>query len=69
MNSRTAVLTDPSPNRISRSKQDSFMLRTKRTAYAFRFGDLGGNFTDWTPAVESIARNSSVNSGSRSWMR
>lgn len=35
------------------------MLRTKRSACAFRFGDLGGSFTDWTPVV----RNGSYDPG------
>ena len=35
---------------INRSKQDSLMLRTNHSAWAFKFGDRGGSFTDSTPA-------------------
>ena len=48
MNSRTAFRRLFSPNKIIRSKQDSVMLRTKRSAQLFRFGDRGGSFTDST---------------------
>src|SRR5580658_7110850 len=64
-----AVRNDPSPKKISRSKQDSLMLRTNRSAWAFKFGDRGGSFTDSTPASAIIFKNSAVNSGSRSWIR
>jgi hypothetical protein len=46
-------------------QHDSLILRTNRSAWAFRFGDRGGNFTDCTPALASMVRNSSVKSGSR----
>jgi hypothetical protein len=42
------------------------MLRTKRSAWAFKFGDRGGSFTDSTPVSVIIFKNSAVNSGSRS---
>ena len=45
------------------------MVRTNLSAWAFRMGDLGGNFTDFTPTLPRISRNSSVNKGSRSWIR
>src|ERR1700733_12584104 len=60
-----AVCNDASPKKIGRSKQDSLMLRTNRSAWAFRFGDRGGSFTDSTSASAIIFRNSAVNSGSR----
>src|SRR5262245_47022853 len=37
-----AAQTDPSPNRIIRSRQDSLIVRTNRSACAFKFGELGG---------------------------
>jgi hypothetical protein len=52
--------------KISRSKQDSLMLRTNLFAWAFKFGDRGGSFTDSTPVSAIIFKNSEVNSGSRS---
>src|SRR5271156_1016575 len=60
-----AVRNDASPKRIKRSKQDSLMLRTNRSAWAFKFGDRGGSFTDSTPASAIIFKNSAVNRGSR----
>jgi hypothetical protein len=33
------------------------MVRTKRSAYAFKFGDRGGNLTDSIPASASVRRN------------
>src|SRR5436309_14862009 len=35
----TAVRNDCSPNKIRRSKQDSLILRTNRSAWAFRLGE------------------------------
>lgn len=52
--------------RIIRSRQDSLMLRPKRSAYAFRFGDRAGSFTEFTPASVSMLRNSAVNNEARS---
>jgi len=49
--------------------QDSLIVRTKRSAYAFRFGFRAGSFADVTPASLSLFRNSSVNNGSRSWIK
>src|SRR5437879_3524367 len=49
--------------------QPSFIVRTNLSAYAFKFGDRGGNLTDWMPASASVLRNSFVYSGSRSWIR
>jgi hypothetical protein len=40
------------------------MLRTKRSAYAFRFGLSAGNVSDSTPASVGVRRKLSVNSGS-----
>lgn len=65
------VLMDRPPQRalaekIIRSRQDSLMLRTNRSACAFRFGDRGGGFTGFTPAQAIMAKNSAVDSGSRS---
>ena len=39
------------------------MVLTKRSACAFRFGERGGSFTDRTPLVASVSRNSAVNNG------
>src|ERR1700682_3973361 len=64
-----AVRNDSSPNRIVRSRQDSLMVRTNLSACAFRFGDRGGSFTDFTPTSATMSKNSIVNSGSRSWIR
>ena len=69
MNSEIAVLRAPSPNRIICSRKDSMIVRTNLSACAFRFGDRGGNFSDFTPALPISSRNSAVNSGSRSWIR
>jgi len=40
-----------SPNKIIRSRQDSLIVRTNRSACAFKFGEDGGNFTDFTPTL------------------
>src|SRR5262249_14811655 len=56
-------------NRINRSRHDSLILRTKRSANAFRLGDFGGSRTVSTPAAARVSRNVAVNSGSRSWRR
>src|SRR5579859_2086516 len=69
MNSWMVLRNEPSPNRIIRSKHDSLMVRTKRSAWAFRFGERGGSFTGCTPVVASVSRNSAVNNGSRTWIR
>jgi hypothetical protein len=45
------------------------MVLTDRSAWAFKFGDRGGSFTDFTPLTASVPRSSAVNSGSRSWIR
>jgi hypothetical protein len=34
--------------------QDSLMLLTNLSAWGFKFGDRGGNFTDFTPADSSV---------------
>src|SRR5215510_5061381 len=52
-----------------RSKLDSLMVRTNRSAYAFRFGDRGGRRTTCTSAAASVSRKARVNRGSRSWIR
>jgi hypothetical protein len=44
-----AARNDASPKKIMRSTHDSLMLRTNLSAWAFRFGDRGGSFTDSTP--------------------
>src|SRR5215831_8502243 len=36
-----AFRTEPSPNRIIRSRHDSLMVLTKRSAWALRLGDRG----------------------------
>ena len=41
------------------------MVRTKRSAWAFKFGEWGGSFTDCTPVLFRISTNSVVNKGSR----
>src|SRR3954465_9055775 len=64
-----ALLRDASPKKIRRSRHDSLIERTNLSAYAFRFGDCGGNFIAFTPTLARIHRNSVVNSGSRSWIR
>ena len=69
MNCAMALLNECSPNRIIRSRQDSLIVRTNLSAWAFRLGDRGGNFTHFTPTLPRISRNSAVNSGSRSWIR
>ena len=43
-----AFRNEPSSNRISRPRQDSLIVLTKRSAWAFKFGELSGNFTDST---------------------
>ncbi len=58
-----------SPTRIRRSRHDSLMLRTKRSANALRFGERGGSRTGSTPALANVSRNAAVKSGSRSWIR
>jgi hypothetical protein len=58
------VRNGSSPNKIIRSKHDSFIVLTNCSAYAFKLGDRGGNFTDFTPESARIRRNSAVNSGS-----
>src|SRR5215470_602585 len=58
-----------SPNKIIRSKHDSLIVRTNRSACAFKLGLRGGSFTEATPASASRLRNSAVNNGSRSWIR
>ncbi len=50
-----AFRNEPSPNRIMRSKHDSLIVLTKRSAYAFRFGERGGNFTDFTPLASRVS--------------
>jgi hypothetical protein len=40
-----------SPNRIKRSKQDSLIDLTKRSAHVFKFADCGGSFTHVTPTL------------------
>ena len=45
------------------------MVRTKRSAKAFRLGERAGSRTGVTPAAASVSRTASVKSGSRSWMR
>jgi len=40
------------------------MVLTKRSARAYKFGELGGNFTVLTPLASMIFENSSVNRGS-----
>src|SRR6516225_3901863 len=52
-----------------RSRQDSLIVRTNRSAWAFRFGECGGSLTDSMPFVARIWTNSAVNKGSRSWIR
>src|ERR1051326_1608677 len=39
MNSWMALRNEPSPNRINRSRQDSLIVRTNRSAWAFKFGE------------------------------
>jgi len=48
---------------------DSLIDLTKRSACAFRFGDLGGSLTHWTPTLVRMLWNSVVNNGSRSWIK
>jgi hypothetical protein len=56
---------EASPNKIMRSRQDSLIVRTNRSAWAFRFGECGGSLTDSMPLVASFWTNSAVNKGSR----
>ena len=39
------------------------MVLTKRSAWAFRFGEWGGSFADCTPLAARVSRNSAVNNG------
>jgi len=66
MNSAVAFRTAPSPNKIIRSRQDFWIVRTNRSAWAFRWGLRGGNFTEATPESGSVCQNSVGNHGSRS---
>lgn len=50
-------------------KDDSLIVRTKRSAYALRFGERGGRRTVCTPAVATVSRKVSEKSGSRSCSR
>src|SRR5262245_64957604 len=52
-----------------RSKHDSLMVRTNRSAEALRFGDRGGRRTTCTSAAASVSRKARVNRGSRSWIK
>src|SRR5262249_55872206 len=56
MNSAVAFRTALSPNRIIRSRHDSLIVRTNRSACAFKLGLRGGSFTDATPASASRLR-------------
>jgi hypothetical protein len=49
-----------SPNKMIRYRQDSFTVRTKRSAYAFRLGERAGSLIVFTPAPASTSRNSRV---------
>src|SRR6267143_2878604 len=51
-----AFLSESSPKKIIRSRQPSLILRTNLSAWAFKFGDRGGNCTDWIPASASMIR-------------
>src|SRR5262249_16351911 len=53
--------------RIGITKNNS--VRTKRSAYAFRFGDRGGSLMGSMPQLAMMLRSSFVYSGSRSWIR
>jgi hypothetical protein len=57
-----------SEERIRRSRHSSLTDRTKRSAWAFKFGLRGGSFTGSTPAALRILSNLSVYSGSRLWI-
>src|SRR5262249_15014333 len=59
-NSWTALLNASSPNRIICSRQSSLIVRTNLSAWAFKFGDRAGSFTDSIPCSASIVRNSRV---------
>jgi hypothetical protein len=50
-------------------KYDPLTDRTESLRVWVQFGLLGGSFTDSTPASFSVRRKSSVNNGSRSWIR
>jgi len=39
------------------------MVRTNLSAYAFKFGDRGGSFADFTPASASVFSNSALPCG------
>ena len=51
-----AFRSESSPNKIICSKQASLIVRTNRSAYAFKFGDRGGSLTDSMPNPAMMAR-------------
>ncbi|MFT4639654.1 MAG: hypothetical protein ACI8T1_002979, partial [Verrucomicrobiales bacterium] len=61
-NCPTARRNDPPPIRTILDRQSSLIVRTNRSAKAFRFGDRTGSLTDFTPTLSRIFSNSPVNS-------
>ncbi len=59
------LLNESSAKKIICSRQSSSIALTKRSAWEFKFGLLGGNCTDSLPASARMLRNSPVYSGSR----
>jgi hypothetical protein len=49
--------------------QAGFLDGSDKAAWALRLGERGGSFTDFTPLVPRVSRNSAVNNGSRSWIK
>src|SRR3989304_2725433 len=60
MNSDTARRSDACPMKIIRFRHSSLIDRTKRSAYAFRFGDIGGSRMTSIPDSRTNRRNWSV---------
>jgi hypothetical protein len=48
-------------NRVLREQLGSRRLRFNRSAYAFRVGDRGGNFTDSTPGSCAASKKAAGN--------
>ena len=55
MYSATVRRNDPCPARITRRRRSSLIERTKRSACAFRFSDIGGRRIALVPGPEPIA--------------
>jgi hypothetical protein len=65
----TARRNELCPTKIIRSRHSALIERTKRSAYAFRFGERGGNRMTSVPLSRIIRRNCAVYFVSRSMIR